>query len=161
MTHGFDDKGRKFNSDGNMIDWWTEEDATEYMKRVEVMVNQANDFKVHEQAVQGKLTCGENIADSGGILLAYRALKSVEGFQSLPVIDGFTPTQRFFLSWAQAWRQNITKERSLQLLTLDPHGPNEMRCNLPLSNIAEFHKAFDIPEGTPMYKPVESRVDIW
>lgn len=161
MTHGFDDKGRKFNSDGNMIDWWTEEDATEYMKRVEVMVNQANDFKVHEQAVQGKLTCGENIADSGGILLAYRALKSVEGFESLPVIDGFTPTQRFFLSWAQAWRQNITKERSLQLLTLDPHGPNEMRCNLPLSNIAEFHKAFDIPEGTPMYKPVESRVDIW
>jgi putative endopeptidase len=161
MTHGFDDKGRKFNSDGNMIDWWTDEDATEYMKRVEVMVNQANDFKVHDQAVQGKLTCGENIADSGGILLAYRALKNVEGFESMPVIDGFTPTQRFFLSWAQAWRQNITKERSLQLLTLDPHGPNEMRCNLPLSNIAEFHGAFDIPEGSPMFKPVDVRVDIW
>jgi putative endopeptidase len=161
MTHGFDDKGRKFNSDGNMIDWWTEEDAKEYEKRVEVMVNQANDFKVHDQAVQGKLTCGENIADSGGILLAYRALKNVEGFESMPIIDGFTPTQRFFLSWAQAWRQNITKERSLQLLTLDPHGPNEMRCNLPLSNIAEFHKAFEIDDGSHMYKPVDARVDIW
>lgn len=161
MTHGFDDKGRKFNSEGNMIDWWTEEDAKEYEKRVEVMVNQANNFKVHDQAVQGKLTCGENIADSGGILLAYRALKNVEGFDSMPSIDGFTPTQRFFLSWGQAWRQNITKERSLQLLTLDPHGPNEMRCNLPLSNIAAFHKAFEIPEGSPMYKPKDSRVDIW
>eukprot|EP00545_Synedropsis_sp_CCMP1620_P006682 CAMPEP_0119002970 /NCGR_PEP_ID=MMETSP1176-20130426/269_1 /TAXON_ID=265551 /ORGANISM="Synedropsis recta cf, Strain CCMP1620" /LENGTH=731 /DNA_ID=CAMNT_0006954519 /DNA_START=106 /DNA_END=2301 /DNA_ORIENTATION=- len=161
MTHGFDDKGRKFNADGNMIDWWTEEDATEYEKRVEVMVNQASEFKVFDQAVQGKLTCGENIADSGGILLAYRALQNVEGFDAMPNIDGFTPTQRFFLSWAQAWRQNITKERSLQLLTLDPHGPNEMRCNLPLSNIAAFHKAFDIPEGSPMYKPVDSRVDIW
>lgn len=161
MTHGFDDKGRKFNSEGNMIDWWTEEDAKEYEQRVEVMVNQANEFKVFDQAVQGKLTCGENIADSGGVLLAYRALKNVEGFDSLPSIDGFTPTQRFFLSWAQAWRQNITKERSLQLLTLDPHGPNEMRCNLPLSNISQFHKAFEIGEDAAMYKPVDSRVDIW
>jgi putative endopeptidase len=94
-------------------------------------------------------------------LLAYRALTKVEGFENLPKIDGFTPTQRFFLSWAQAWRQNITKERSLQLLTLDPHGPNEMRCNLPLSNISQFHAAFEIPEGTPMYIPVNERVDVW
>lgn len=161
MTHGFDDKGRKFNSEGNMIDWWTEDDAKEYESRVEVMVNQANDFKVHGQSVQGKLTCGENIADLGGLNLAYRALKSRDGFDSLPMIDGFTPTQRFFLGWAQCWRQNVTKERALQLLTLDPHGPNEMRCNGPLSNIPEFHAAFEIPESSPMYKPVGSRVDIW
>jgi putative endopeptidase len=161
MTHGFDDKGRKFNADGNMLDWWTEEDATEYMKRVEVMVNQANDFQVHGQSVQGKLTCGENIADSGGILLAYRALKNVKGFDEMPHIDGFSPKQRFFLAWAQAWRQNITKERSLQLLTLDPHGPNEMRCNLPLSNIAAFHEAFEVPQGSAMYKEPDLRVDIW
>ena len=161
MTHGFDDKGRKFNSDGNMVDWWTEDDAKEYEKRVEVMVNQASAFEVHGQTVQGKLTCGENIADSGGILLALRALNNVKDFSSLPSIDGFTPTQRFFLSWAQAWRQNITKERSLQLLTLDPHGPNEMRCNLPLSNIGAFHQAFEIPEDSLMFKPIEQRVDIW
>lgn len=161
MTHGFDDKGRKFNSEGNMIDWWTEEDAKEYESRVEVMVNQASEFKVHGQSVQGKLTCGENIADLGGLNLAYRALKAQEGFDSLPMIDGFTPTQRFFLGWAQCWRQNVTKERALQLLTLDPHGPNEMRCNGPLSNIPEFHAAFEIPESSPMYKPVDSRVEIW
>lgn len=161
MTHGFDDKGRKFNSEGNMIDWWTEEDAKEYESRVEVMVDQANSFKVHGQAVQGKLTCGENIADLGGLRLAYRAFKSQDGFDSLPMIDGFTPTQRFFLGWAQCWRQNVTKERALQLLTLDPHGPNEMRCNGPLSNIVDFHSAFEIPENSPMYKPVGSRVDIW
>ena len=77
------------------------------------------------------------------------------------MIDGFTPTQRFFLGWAQCWRQNVTKERALQLLTLDPHGPNEMRCNGPLSNISAFHEAFEIPESSAMYKPVDSRVDIW
>lgn len=163
MTHGFDDKGRKFNYEGNMVDWWTEDDAAEYEKRVEVMVKQANEFKVYDQTVQGKLTCGENIADSGGILLAYRALANSVGsnLHDGPKIDGFTPSQRFFLAWAQAWRQNVTKERALQLLTLDPHGPNEMRCNLPLSNIAAFHEAFQIPEEADMYKPIDQRVDIW
>lgn len=161
MTHGFDDKGRKFNADGNMLDWWTEADGAEYEKRVKVMVEQANSYKVHGQAVQGKLTCGENIADLGGLRLAFRALRSQLGFDSSPLIGGFSPTQRFFLGWAQCWRQNVTKERALQLLTLDPHGPNEMRCNGPLSNIPEFLSAFDVPEGSAMYRPVEVRVDIW
>lgn len=161
MTHGFDDKGRKFNADGNMMDWWTEGDSKEYEARVEVMVDQANSFTVHGQAVQGKLTCGENIADLGGLRLAYRALKAQAGFETAPLIDGFTPTQRFFLAWAQAWRQNITMERSLQLITLDPHGPNEMRANGPLSNMEEFLQAFSVPEDAPMYRPVETRVDIW
>jgi putative endopeptidase len=161
MTHGFDDKGRKFNSEGNMIDWWTEADGKEYDNRVEVMVEQANSFQVHGQSVQGKLTCGENIADLGGLRLAYRALKAQPGFDTAPLIDGYTPTERFFLAWAQCWRQNVTKDRALQLLTLDPHGPNEMRCNGPLSNIPEFHEAFDIPSDSPMFRPPESRVDIW
>jgi putative endopeptidase len=161
MTHGFDDKGRKFNADGNMMDWWTEGDSKEYEARVEVMVDQANSFTVHGQAVQGKLTCGENIADLGGLRLAYRALKAQAGFETAPLIDGFTPTQRFFLAWAQAWRQNITMERSLQLITLDPHGPNEMRANGPLSNMEEFLQAFSVPDDAPMYRPVETRVDIW
>mmetsp|Transcript_32681 Transcript_32681/g.47717 ORF Transcript_32681/g.47717 Transcript_32681/m.47717 type:complete len:238 (+) Transcript_32681:1962-2675(+) len=161
MTHGFDDKGRKFNADGNMVDWWTKADSDEYEGRVKVMVEQANAYEVHGHSVQGKLTCGENIADLGGLRLAYRALKARPGFENSPIIDGFTQTQRFFLSWAQCWRQNITKERSLQLLTLDPHGPNEMRCNGPLSNIPEFLVAFDIPDDSPMFKPVEARADIW
>jgi putative endopeptidase len=161
MTHAFDDKGRKFDFAGTLTDWWTKEDATEYEKRVDVMVEQANSYQVHGQNVQGKLTSGENIADLGGLRLALRALKSTEGFESAPLIDGFSPTQRFFMSWAQCWRQNITKERSLQLLTIDPHGPNEMRCNGPLSNMPEFHAAFEVSEGDPMYRPSDARVNIW
>lgn len=161
MTHGFDDKGRKFNADGNMVDWWTADDAVEYEKRVDVMVQQANEFVVHGQSVQGKLTCGENIADLGGLRLALRALQSQEGFDDTKLVDGFTPTQRFFLGWAQCWRQNVTKDRALQLLTIDPHGPNEMRCNGPLTNMPEFHQAFHVSEDSPMFRPIEKRVDIW
>jgi len=160
MTHGFDDKGRKFNFEGNMVDWWTSSDGEEYERRVSVMVKQANEFDVFGQKVKGELTCGENIADLGGLRLALRALKAQESFND-PPIEGFTPLQRFFFAWAQCWRNLITKERALQLLTLDPHGPNEMRCNGPLSNMPEFHEAFDIPVGAPMYKPVGDRVDIW
>lgn len=161
MTHGFDDKGRKFNAQGNMVDWWTPDDAAEYEKRVDVMVQQANAYTVHGQAVQGKLTCGENIADLGGLRLALRALMSLPDFDNTVLIDGFTPIQRFFLGWAQCWRQNVTPERALQLLTMDPHGPNEMRCNGPLSNMIEFHQAFGVAEESPMYRPLEQRVDIW
>ena len=125
------------------------------------MVDQANAFEVHGKNVQGKLTSGENIADLGGLRLSLRALKGQESFQKGEKIDGFTPTQRFFLAWSQCWRQNITEERSLQLLTIDPHGPNQMRCNGPLSNMDEFHKAFDIPEGAPMHKAKDDRVSIW
>mmetsp|Transcript_14708 Transcript_14708/g.31952 ORF Transcript_14708/g.31952 Transcript_14708/m.31952 type:complete len:713 (+) Transcript_14708:123-2261(+) len=161
MTHGFDDKGRKFDHKGNMVDWWTEEDGKEYEKRVEVMVEQANNFEVHGQSVKGKLTSGENIADLGGLRLAFRALTNAKNYDPGLLIDGFSPVQRFYLSWAQCWRQNITKERALQLLTIDPHGPNDMRCNGPLSNISEFHEAFSVTATDPMYKEAEARVDIW
>jgi len=125
MTHAFDDKGRKFDYSGNMVDWWTEDDGKEYERRVEVMVEQANNFEVHGQAVKGKLTSGENIADLGGLRLALRGLVNTKNYDPNLLIDGFSPIQRFFLSWAQCWRQNVTKERALQLLTIDPHGPNE------------------------------------
>ena len=161
MSHGCDDKGRKFDWRGNMEDWWTEEDGKEYERRVEVMVEQANEYEVHGQHVKGKLTSGENIADLGGMRLALRALLTSKGYDPSKLVDGFTPIQRFFLSWGQCWRQNITKERALQLITVDPHGPNEMRCNGTLSNMPEFHAAFDVKEGDPMFKSFEARVDIW
>ena len=161
MTHGFDDKGRKFNFEGNMVDWWTKEDAEEYEKRVEVMVEQANAIEIHGQALKGKLTCGENIADLGGLRLALMALKAQPHYDPNELVGGFTPVQRFFLGWANCWRQNITKERALQLLTLDPHGPNPMRCNGPLSNMTEFHEAFGVSAESPMYKEKDVRVDIW
>mmetsp|Transcript_1521 Transcript_1521/g.2317 ORF Transcript_1521/g.2317 Transcript_1521/m.2317 type:complete len:715 (+) Transcript_1521:42-2186(+) len=161
MTHGFDDQGRQYNFEGNMVDWWTKDDADEYEKRVEVMVKQADSVEIHGQNLKGKLTCGENIADLGGLRLALRALMSQPDYDADHLIDGFNPVQRFFLGWANCWRQNITKERSLQLLTLDPHGPNPMRCNGPLSNMDEFHAAFNVPDGSPMFKVEEERVDIW
>ncbi len=161
MSHGFDDQGKKFNFEGNMVDWWTEEDAKEYEKRVEVMVQQADAFEIHGQNLKGKLTCGENIADLGGLRLSLRALMAQPDFDMNDLVDGFNPIQRFFLGWATCWRQNITKERSLQLLTLDPHGPNSMRANGPLSNMAEFHKVFNVSENDPMFKEEEKRVDIW
>lgn len=111
--------------------------------------------------MKGKLTSGENIADLGGLRLAMRAMVNTEGYDPTLLIDGFSPLQRFFLSWAQCWRQNITKERALQLITIDPHGPNEMRCNGTLSNIPEFHEVFSVTENDPMYKGADVRVDIW
>jgi len=161
MTHGFDDKGKEFNYKGVLQNWWTEADSKEYSDRVNVMVEQANNFEVHGQHVQGKLTSGENIADLGGLRLAMRALKAKEGYDDSLKIDGFSPSQRFFLSWAQCWRQNITKERSLQLLTVDPHGPNSMRCNGVVSNMPEFHKAFAVGDSDAMFRPEDTRVNIW
>ena len=167
MTHGFDDQGRKYDHTGNMVDWWTEADGLEYEKRVQVMVDQAEQFVVFGQPLKGKLTCGENIADLGGLKLAYRALCSLlkergqkpEGKDTM--IGGFTAQQRFFLSWAKVWAQNIEEERAKQLVTTDPHGPNEFRVNGPLKNIPEFHSAFLISDGTPMCVPPAQRVDIW
>jgi len=164
MSHGFDDQGRKFNADGNMIDWWTKEDGEEYERRVEVMVRQVNAVQVYGQNVKGKLTCGENIADLGGLRLALRALRAqstVSQDETGSATGGLTSTQKFFYGWSRCWRRNINKERALQLLTLDPHGPNDMRCNGPLSNMQEFIDAFNISEDSPMYKAPEDRVNIW
>jgi putative endopeptidase len=166
MTHGFDDQGRKYDDNGNLRDWWSPEDGLEYSRRVEVMVAQAGEFEVHGLKLNGKLTCGENVADLGGVKLALRALKSELTKQygvasAAPLINGFTPVQRLFLAWSQNWRENVKKERAIQLVTLDPHGPNEMRCNGTLRNVDEFHEAFGVSEGSPMFLSKEKRVDIW
>lgn len=164
MTHGFDDQGRQYDATGNLNDWWQAEDAAEYERRVEVQVKQASEVKVHGKDLNGKLTCGENIADLGGLRLAYRALTSkmaAEGADSSKRVNGFTADQRFFLAWAQAWRENASKEHQLKMLTLDPHGPNHYRTNGPLTNMAEFHAAWGVKPGDPMYLAEADRVDIW
>eukprot|EP00039_Didymoeca_costata_P026294 m.15559 g.15559 ORF g.15559 m.15559 type:complete len:659 (-) comp5430_c0_seq2:113-2089(-) len=165
MTHGFDDQGRKYDANGNMVDWWTEADAAEYERRVDVMIKQAEEFKVHGVPLKGKLTCGENIADLGGVKLSQRALinnlKKKGQDPDAPEEDGTSPRQKFFFSWARCWAQNAKKERELQLVTIDPHGPNQMRANCPLSNTPEFYTSFQITEGSPMYIDPKDRVDIW
>lgn len=128
------------------------------------MVEQAGEFEVQGQKLKGKLTAGENLADLGGLKLSLRALKKKIGGDlnsASSSVDGFTPLQRFFLSWATVWRQNITPEREAQLVTIDPHGPNNFRSNGPLSNMPEFYEAFGIKEGDKMYKPAKNRVDVW
>lgn len=146
-----------------MIDWWQESDAKEYEKRASVMVKQAETFEVHGIKLKGNLTQGENIADLGGLKLALRALKKHNSLLSTPppLINGFTPIQRFFLAWSQSWRENVKEERAKLLITIDPHGPNELRCNGPLSNMVEFLEAFDVVPEDPMYKEESMRVDIW
>uniref|UniRef100_A0A7S3AU78 Peptidase M13 n=1 Tax=Haptolina ericina TaxID=156174 RepID=A0A7S3AU78_9EUKA len=162
MTHGFDDQGRQYDFKGNLNDWWEKADGEEYERRVSVQVEQASRFAVYGKELNGKLTCGENIADLGGLKLAFAALNTQLDAKGSPGhINGFDAHQRFFLSWAQVWRENTTKERALQMVTLDPHGPNEYRVNGPLTNMPEFHAAFGVKEGDAMWRPQAERVDIW
>ena len=161
MTHGFDDKGRKYDSTGQLRDWWSGSDGAEYEKRAKVMIDQANRHMVFDQNLKGELTVGENIADLGGVKLALRALKKKIGDKAVEPINGFTPEQRFCLSWSQAWRQNATKDYQLMMVTVDPHGPSELRANNTLSNLEDFYTAFNVKEGDPMHRKAEDRVDIW
>jgi len=163
MTHGFDDKGRKFDKDGALKDWWHGDDGKEYERRAAVMIAQASNHKVFGVNLKGELTQGENIADLGGVTLSLRALKKVLPSMTEPLINGFNPLQRFFLAWSQAWRQNSTKENALAMVTLDPHGPSELRCNNTLSNVQDFLDAFHIKATDPMGKYMDdsTKVDIW
>ena len=148
-----------------MENWWQESDKKDYEERVAVMKKQAEEHEVLGVKLKGDLTAGENLADLGGLRLSLRALTKRIGKDKLmsedEKIDGFTPLQRFFLSWSTVWRQNITDERAKQLVTIDPHGPNDFRSNGPLRNMPEFHEAFGVKEGDPMWKAEDERVDVW
>ncbi|HMK05748.1 MAG TPA: M13 family metallopeptidase [Ferruginibacter sp.] len=162
MTHGFDDLGRQFAADGNLQDWWTKADADEFKKRADEVVTQYNAFTVLDTLhVNGKLTLGENLADLGGLSIAYEAFKNTKQGKSNTMIDGFTPDQRFFLSWAQVWRSNILPEAAAQRILTDNHAPAMYRANAPLTNMEEFYKAFNVKPGDKMYKAPETRTKIW
>lgn len=162
MTHGFDDQGRQFDADGNLHDWWTAADATEFKKRADEVVDQYNGFAILDTMhVNGKLTLGENLADLGGLSIAYEAFKKTEQGKSDKKIDGFTPDQRFFINWAQVWRSNILPEAAAQRIRTDSHSPGMFRGNGPLMNIDAFYIAFDVKEGDKMFKPKEKRTHIW
>lgn len=162
MTHGFDDQGRQYDKDGNLKDWWTKEDADKFKKRADVVVNQYNRYTVLDNLpVNGQLTLGENLADIGGVAIAYQAFKLTEQGKSNEIIDGFTPDQRFFLSYAQVWRIKNRDERLRMRITLDPHSPEMFRVNGPLSNMPEFYKAFNVTPGDKMYRPEAERVKVW
>jgi putative endopeptidase len=162
MTHGFDDEGRQFAADGNLKDWWTKADADKFKTRADEVVAQYNAFTVLDTLhVNGRLTLGENLADLGGLSIAYEAFTKTQQFKEGKKIDGFTPSQRFFLNWAQVWRSNTLPRTAAQLILTDPHSPGTYRANAPLTNIDAWYEAFDIKEGDKMYKPSDKRTRIW
>ena len=165
MTHGFDDQGRQFDARGNLRDWWTPKSAEEFKKRSGAIVQQYNEYEpLPGMHVNGELTQGENIADIGGVKLAYAALQKAldkHPEERNKKIDGFTPEQRFFLSFAAIWRSKIRDEDQKLRLKTDPHSPAQYRVNGPLSDSPEFQKAFNIPDGSPMVRRADKRVNIW
>ncbi|MDE3234416.1 MAG: M13 family metallopeptidase [Bacteroidota bacterium] len=162
MTHGFDDQGRQFDAVGNLKNWWTKEDADKFVARANEVVKQYDALTVQDTIhVKGKLTLGENLADLGGLSIAYEAFTKTEEFKKGKKIDGFTPAQRFFLSWAQVWRNNTLPETEAQLILTDPHSPGIHRANAPITNIDAWYEAFHIKEGDKMFKPADQRTHIW
>jgi putative endopeptidase len=172
MTHSYDDKGSQFDHEGQLNNWWTEEDRKKFMEKANYFVNEYGSCTINGKKVNGELTLGENLADHGGVKIAFHALKKKLGentssvkstftpFQRFftPLQRFFTPLQRFFISWAIVWRCNITDEETDKRLLTDPHSPNVLRINCTLKNIPEFHEAFDIVDGD-MYR--EKAVQMW
>ncbi|MBV9210617.1 MAG: M13 family metallopeptidase, partial [Acidobacteria bacterium] len=163
LRHGFDDQGHRFDADGNLKSWWTEADEKNYAARAALAEAQYNEFVgVETMHINGKLTLGENIADIGGVKIAYYALqKSLEGKPRPKEIDGFTPEQRFFISFAQNWRRNVRPEALKLMLQTDPHSPPRFRVLGVIANLPEFARAFNCQPGDPLARPENAQVRIW
>ncbi|MCO6498924.1 MAG: M13 family metallopeptidase [Vicingus serpentipes] len=161
FSHGFDDQGSKSDGDGNLKNWWSEEDLANFKERTNKLVNQFNTYEVAEgNHVNGELTLGENIADIAGITLSYYALVKAMKDKKDPMVDGYNYKQRFFLGWAQVWHANIKDEAAIDRIKTDPHSPTRYRTIGPLSNMPEFHEAFGCKEGA-MIAPDSLKVAIW
>lgn len=162
MGHGFDDQGSKYDAEGNLRNWWTEQDLAEFAKRTKALVEQYDGYQVYEDlTVNGKLTLGENIGDLSGVTIAYKAYKASLNGKQAPVIDGLTGDQRFFMGYAQIWRAKMVEKTLRNRVATDPHSPGEFRALGSLSNMNAFYKAFDVKEGDAMYIAPEKRVKIW
>jgi len=164
LGHGFDDQGSKFDGDGNLNDWWLDSDRAEFEKRTKQLIDQFDALHpsdTPEMTVNGALTVGENIGDLGGLAIAYQAYKlSLQGTDA-PIIDGLTGDQRFFIAHAMGWREKMRPETRRVRITVDPHSPEEFRCNQIISNLDSFYEAFDVKKYDAMWLDRESRVSIW
>jgi putative endopeptidase len=164
IGHGFDDQGSKYDATGKLRNWWTDEDRANFDARTDALVAQYDAFCPFDEGktcVNGRFTLGENIGDLGGLSLAYRAYRIATEGKDVPVIDGLTGDQRFFLAWAQVWRSMQREENYRQRLRTDPHSPEEYRVNGVVRNLDEWYEAFGITEDDAMYIPPEERVRIW
>ena len=162
IGHGFDDSGSRFDGDGVLRNWWTDDDRAAFEERTATLISQYNAFKPFDDlAVNGKFTLGENIGDLGGISIGLLAYQLSLGDSESPVMDGFTGVQRVFLGFGQVWRENIRDEALRQQIATDPHSPAEYRANGPVRNVPEFYEAFDVAETDALYLPPNQRVKIW
>ncbi len=164
IGHGFDDQGAKYDGDGNLENWWTDSDRTEFGKRTAALIAQYDEFEpkaLPGKHVNGSFTIGENIGDLGGLSIALNAYEIAVGDDESPVIDGLTGLQRVFFGWAQVWRTKVRDEEATRRLAVDPHSPPEFRCNGVVRNIDAFHTAFDVKPGDGLYLEPEKRVKIW
>lgn len=164
IGHGFDDQGAKYDGDGNMVDWWTDSDRTEFGKRTTALIEQYNEFEpkaLPGHKVNGEFTIGENIGDLGGLSIAVAAYEiSLEG-KDAPVLDGLSGLQRVFFGWSQVWRTKARDAEAIRRLAVDPHSPPEFRCNGVVRNLDSFHEAFDVQPGDALYLDPGKRVRIW
>ena len=162
MSHGFDDQGRLFDKDGNMINWWTDEDDAKFRAKAQKLVEQFDEVEILPGVhANGQFTLGENIGDHCGLSIAFTAMQNAIKGKNIGLIDGFTPEQRFYIGYATVWAQNITDEEKARLTNLDPHSLAENRVNVSIRNFESFFEAFGIKEGDPMFRPEEERVHIW
>ena len=162
MTHGFDDQGRQYDKEGNMHDWWKEEDAKNFTNRTDKFADFFSNIKVlPDLNANGRLTLGENLADHGGLQVAYTAFKNVTKRNPLPVIDGLTADQRFFIAYAGVWAGNITEAEIRNRTKSDPHSLGRWRVNGALPHIDAWYDAFGVKEGDKMYLPKSERLPLW
>jgi predicted metalloendopeptidase len=162
IGHGFDDSGKRFDGDGVLRDWWTEEDAEKFDVRKNALAAQYDGYDaIDGLTINGQFTSGENIGDLGGLSIAYLAYKMSLNGEEAPIIDGWTGDQRFFMGWAQVWRSKARDEEIKRRLTVDPHSPPKFRANGAAVNVPAFYTAFDVKEGDGMYLAPEDRVKIW
>jgi putative endopeptidase len=162
LTHGFDDQGRQFDAQGRIADWWTADDTKTFNLRIKALGAQYDAYEVLPGVhVNGDLTMGENIADLGGLLIAYDAYHKALGGKPAPILDGLTGDQRFFLGWAQVWRYKIRDDAARQRIVSDPHAPAGARVTTPLQNIDAWYAAFNVEPGDKLYLAPTARVKIW
>ena len=162
MSHGFDDQGSQFDKTGNQNNWWTEADKKNFEQRTKVLEDAFGKFEaVPGKFINGKLTLGENIGDNGGLNIAFRAFQNAMKENPLQKADGFTPEQRFFLSWGRVWACNARPEYTEYIITVDPHSPNKARVNAALPHINAWYDAFGIKKGDKLFIPKKQRAQIW
>jgi putative endopeptidase len=165
IGHGFDDQGAKYDGDGNLVDWWTDSDRTEFGSRTQALIEQYEGFVPRQladsQHVNGAFTVGENIGDLGGLSIALLAYQLSLGDKEAPVIDGLTGVQRVFFGWAQVWRTKSRDAEAIRRLAIDPHSPPEFRCNGVIRNLDAYYDAFDVSEADGLYLEPQRRVRIW